>query len=166
MVRRDAELVTYTLPSTAALAELERPITATATSAMSASPESNFTESFTASVPLTSAFLPTTTAEGRNNLLPPLPGGMKPGDLLYLFILSARCGKFAGSVISFQSKCTPTSARGIRPRDKPKRFNHRNEYDVNPLGIEPSSIFTTMTVHTHPFPGRRTDDLKISSAEL
>ena len=87
VVRPDALLVTYTLASAAALAELERPITATATSAMSASPESNFTESFTASVPLASAFLPTTTAEGRKNLLPPLPGGMKPGDL-YIYLSS------------------------------------------------------------------------------
>jgi len=69
------------LPSTAALADLERPTTATAINAMSVNPESNFTESFTASVPLASELSPTTTAEGRcrKNILLPLPGGIEPG---------------------------------------------------------------------------------------
>ena len=43
-VSSDALLVTYTLASTAALAEWERPTTATATNAISVSPDNNLTE--------------------------------------------------------------------------------------------------------------------------
>jgi len=52
------------------------------------------------------------------------------------------CEGLAGSNNSVLSVCHLTGARDNGLRDKPKRFNHRNEYDVNPSGICPISIFT------------------------
>ena len=52
------------------------------------------------------------------------------------------CERLAGSINSVLSVCRLTGARDNGLRDKPKRFNHRNEYDVNPFGIGPISIFT------------------------
>jgi hypothetical protein len=101
---------------------------------MSVNPESNFTESFTASVPLASELSPTTTAEGRcrKNILLPLPGGMKPGILLESLNPSVfHYARVAGSII-FVHLQPPTGARGNRLADKSKRFNHSAIQSVNP----------------------------------
>jgi len=64
-------------------------------------------------------------------MLPPLPGGMKPGDLKK-FILPQVAERLPVPLF-LSNLMPPTGVRGIRLRDKPKRFNHRNDNDVNPF---------------------------------
>jgi hypothetical protein len=75
----------------------------------------------------------------QKKILPPLPGGMKPGDLHKFIPPQTVEGLPVPLFLSSPNAHQPARA-AFGLRDKPKRFNHRNDHGVNPFGLDPSLI--------------------------